>query len=128
MVGCRESRFCDSCTMNLFFWKKNREIDAFAMYVADDFFSHVHPDVAEEFIRGMTKEKKKTQRKVQQKLNEVIGAMQQFAKEQSLGIYGKARLQKTFNDRLIELGYDASVTKRIGELILFSGANAGTAQ
>ena len=106
--------------MNLFFWKKNTKIDAFAVYIADDFYSHVHPDVAEEFVKGMSKDKKKAQRKVEQKLNAVIGAMHQFIKEESLGVYGKARLQKSFNDRLIELGYDGKVTRKIGEMILFN--------
>lgn len=114
--------------MNLFFWKKNSKIDAFAMYVADDFYSHVHPDVAKEFVQGMSRDKKKTQRKVEQKLNAVIGAMQQFIKEESLGIYGKARLQKAFNDRLVELGYEGGVTRKLVEMILFNKTGRGAAK
>lgn len=112
--------------MNLFFWKKNSKIDAFAMYIADDFYSHVHPDVAKEFVQGMTKDNKKTQRKVEQKLNAVIGAMDQFTKEESLGVYGKARLQKTFNDRLVELGYEGGVTRKLVEMILFKKSSRGS--
>lgn len=125
-VGSGSSFRCS--VMNLFFWKKNSKIDAFAMYIADDFYSHVHPDVAKEFVRGMPKDKKKTQRKVEQKLNAVIGAMQQFTKEESLGVYGKARLQKTFNDRLVELGYEGAVTRKLVEMILFKKTSRSSAQ
>jgi hypothetical protein len=114
--------------MNLFFWKKNGKIDAYAMYIADDFYSHVHPDVARDFVQGTQKDKKKTQRKVEQKFNAVIGAMQQFTKEERLGVYGKARLQKTFHDRLIELGYEEAVTRKLVEMILFDKTNRGSAQ
>ena len=112
--------------MNLFFWKKNSKIEPFAMYISDDFYSHVHPDVAKEFVQGMTKDNKKTQRKVEQKLNAVIGAMDQFTKEESLGVYGKARLQKTFNDRLVELGYEGGVTRKLVEMILFKKSSRGS--
>ena len=44
--------------------------------------------------------------------------MQQFSAANSLGIYGKARLQKQFSDRLLELGYDVAVTNKIVETIL----------
>ena len=106
--------------MKLFFWRDNKKIDAFASYVADDFYSNVHPDVAREYLNGMSKDQKKTQRKVEQKINEVIGALNQFSREQSLGVYGKARLQRAFNNRLNELGYESDITQRIAEMILLS--------
>jgi len=40
--------------------------------------------------------------------------MQQFSAANSLGIYGKARLQKQFSDSLLELGYD-EVAKRAND-------------
>ncbi len=44
------------------------------------------------------------------------------ARLNSLGVYGKARLQKEFSDRLIELGYDGEVTRILVETILFRNA------
>ena len=44
--------------------------------------------------------------------------MQQFIAANSLGIYGKAKLQKDFSDRLLVLGYDADVTHKLVEAIL----------
>jgi len=44
--------------------------------------------------------------------------MQRYGESKSLGVYGKARLQKRFNDRLEELGYDADVVLKIAESML----------
>lgn len=113
--------------MKLLFWKDNSKIDFFAQYLADDFYSHVQPEVAQEFIDGMPRDKKKKRRQVEQKVNAVIGAIQQFEKEQSLGLYGKARLQRSFNNRLLELGYDSAVTREVSEMILLGKARGGAA-
>lgn len=105
--------------MGLFFWKDNRKIDAFAMAVADDLYSFIQPDVARQLFEGESQKNRKKQHKVEQRLTGVVNQMQQFSLSNSLGIYGKARLQKQFSDRLLELGYDADVTNRLVETILF---------
>jgi hypothetical protein len=104
--------------MGLFFWKDNGKIDAFGAALAEDLFSHVQPDVAKEHFTGISKDNKKKQRKIEQRFHALIGQMQEFCSTNSLGIYGKARLQKTFSDRLLELGYDDGVTHKLVETIV----------
>jgi len=105
--------------MGLFFWKNNGKIDAFGVALADDLFSHVQPDTARQHFTGTTQDNKKKQRKIEQRFHALVGQMHEFASTHSLGIYGKARLQKSFSDRLLELGYDEAVTNRLVETIVF---------
>ena len=103
----------------LSFRKRNRQIDTFAVSLANEVYSYVQPEEAREyFITGMSKDKRKTQRRIDQHFQDTIVKMQQFVGTNSLGIYGKARLQKKFNDRLVELGYDGKVTRKLVEMIL----------
>ena len=104
--------------MGLFFWKDNKKIDAFANSVAEDLYSHIQPELAKQQFEGIAQQNRKKQRKVEQRLNGIIGQRQQFSAANSLGIYGKARLQKQFSDRLLELGYDVAVTNKLVEIIL----------
>ena len=104
--------------MGLFFWKDNKKIDAFANAVAEDLYSHIQPEIAEQHFQGFAQKNKKKQRKVEQIFFGISGQMQKFGAANSLGIYGKARLQKQFSDRLLELGYDVAVTNKIVETIL----------
>ena len=101
--------------MGLVFWKNNRQIDAFAQAVADDLFSYVQPDIANAHILGRGKLSKKQKIKTEQKFNDIFLQMKRFSDSQSLGIYGKARLQKKFNERLEELGYQTAVVNKIAE-------------
>ena len=105
--------------MGILFWKDNSTIDAFANAAAEELFSHVQPDIAEEHFSGVKQENRKKQRKIEQRLAGLLAQMQQFSVANSLGIYGKARLQKQFSDRLLELGYDGDVTHKLVEAILF---------
>jgi hypothetical protein len=106
--------------MGLLFWKDNAKIDAFGAALAEHLFSHVQPDMARQHFSGASKgENKKKQYKVQQQFNALVGQMREFCETQSLGVYGKARLQKSFSDRLLELGYDDQVTTRLVETIVF---------
>lgn len=107
--------------MGLFFWKNNKAIDAFAKTVAEDLFSHVRPDVAKRHILGAAKKAKKQDRRIEHKFADVTQQLARFAETQSLGIYGKARLQMKFNERLNELGYDADVVDRLAENMLLGG-------
>lgn len=104
--------------MGLFFWKNNSKIDAFAFALAEDLFSQVQPEVAVQHFSGMAHDNKKKQRKLEQRFQALMGQMHEFSETNSLGVYGKARLQKTFGDRLLELGYDDAVTHRLVETIV----------
>lgn len=104
--------------MGLLFWKDNKQLDLFAQAVADDLFSHVRPDIARQHVFGGGKIPRKKARKVEQKFTDVILQIQRYGKANSLGIYGKARLQKKFNERLEELGYDSDVIVKIAETML----------
>ena len=104
--------------MGLLFWKNNKAIDGFAEAIADDLFSFVQPAAAKQQILGKGDLPKKQARKVDQKMTDVVLQIQRFIASHSLGVYGKARLQMKFNDRLKELGYDAAVVDKIAEFIL----------
>lgn len=109
--------------MSLLFWKKTKQIDMFAQVVADHLYSYVQPDAAKNYFAGAyNKGKKKQQHQVKEKLNMVIEEFRRFIDSNSLGIYGKARLQQQFAQRLRELGYDASVTNRLVEIMLLANA------
>lgn len=104
--------------MGLFFWKKNKLIDGFAQSVADDLFSYVNPNLARQHVFGSSGMPKKQARKVEQKFADTLLHIKRFTESNSLGIYGKARLQQKFDARLQELGYPTDIVKRISELIL----------
>lgn len=104
--------------MSLLFWKNNRQIDAFAQAVADDLFSFVQPDIATRYVMGTGDIPKKKQAKVRQKFSDILLQVKRFSESKSLGVYGKARLQKRFNERLEELGYPTEVVNKIAESFL----------
>lgn len=104
--------------MGLLFWKNNRVIDSFAQGVADDLFSYVLPDLAQQHVLGTERMPKKQSLKIEQKFTDVILQIKRFSASNSLGIYGKARLQQKFNERLEELGYPTDVVNKIAEGIL----------
>lgn len=104
--------------VSILFWKDNKKIDAFAVAVAEELYSHVLPEIAEQHFLGVAQKNKKKQHKTEQRLNGLVDQMRQFNAANSLGIYGKARLQQRFSDRLLELGYDAAVTHKLVETIL----------
>ena len=104
--------------MALFFWKNNKLIDAYALEIADDLFSYVNPDVAKQHFGGKAKMPKKQALKIEKKLNDLIIRVKRFSTTNSLGIYGKARLQQKLNGRLEELGYPSNVVARISEIVL----------
>jgi len=107
--------------MGLFFWKNNRKIDQFAQAVADDLFSYVQPDIALDHVMGRgDASNKKKKAKIDQKFTDIRLQIKRFSEAEALGVYGKARLQKQFNDRLAELGYHIDVVNRIAENFLLS--------
>ena len=104
--------------MGLLFWKNNKKIDLFAQSIADDLFSHIRPDIARQYYLGKGKIPKKQLRRVEQKVNDTLLQAQRYGADNSLGIYGSARLQKQFNDRLGELGYEIEVIREISRAML----------
>ncbi|MDJ0906418.1 MAG: hypothetical protein QNI96_10395 [Woeseiaceae bacterium] len=108
--------------MGLFFWKNNRKIDNFAQAVADDLFSYVQPDVAHQHVLGRGDVSRKKKAKIDQKFTDIRLQIKRFSETNSLGVYGKARLMKQFNDRLEELGYDVEIVNKITENFLISNA------
>lgn len=108
--------------MGLLFWKNNRQIDTFAHTVADDLFSYVQPEVARDLLFGGAQKNSKQRRKIEQKVNDIVLQMRRFSDSQSLGIYGKARLQREFNGRLQELGYDDDVVNKLTEIVLLQSS------
>ncbi|MBI3188731.1 MAG: hypothetical protein HYZ31_12800 [Gammaproteobacteria bacterium] len=108
--------------MNLFFWKKNRIIDDFAIKLANELYSAITPDQVALYFANS--ENKKQNEKIQKKLDNQIKlyvvSIKQFKIKHSIGIYGKARLHLKFMERLKELGYNQDISKRINELLLIS--------
>jgi hypothetical protein len=104
--------------MDLFFWRKTKAIDAFARAVADDLYSHVQPDAAKAFLQGTSDTKMHHQ--VERHLARVIADFRRFTQAKGVGIYGKARLQQQFSERLSELGYKPAVTKQLVEIMLLA--------
>ena len=110
--------------MNIFFWKNNKQIDTFAIILADEFYSHIQPQVAIDFVKETTGEKKssgkacKQNTRVNKILTDVANQIIEFKEQHSLGVYGKARLHLSFMQRLNELGYSEEITKYLNEIFL----------
>lgn len=105
--------------MGLFFWRKNNDkIDAFARTAADELYSYVNPEEALRHFAGEVEKKKKKQRNIEKRVSAIITQVHNFSEDQSLGVYGKARLQQQFSERLLELGYDDATTKELVRTIL----------
>jgi len=110
--------------MNFFFWKKNKQIDIFAILLADEFYSHIQPQVAIDFVKETTRGRKQsgTTNRQNIRINKILedSARQiiAFKEQHSLGVYGKARLHLIFMQRLNQLGYSEDITKYLNEIIL----------
>lgn len=104
--------------MMVFFWKKNKEIDLFANSIANDFYSRVQPELAQDYFVNRAEKSKKSVSIVERTIRDIAGKVQQFRASHSLGVYGKARLHLSFMERLKDLGYDNNLAKKINEIIL----------
>lgn len=110
--------------MNIFFWKDNKEIDAYAINLADEFYSQIQPQVAIDFVKQSIGEQKQSGKKNKQDIRinklieDVANQIVVFKKKHSLGVYGKARIHLGFMQRLKELGYSDDITKFLSEIIL----------
>ena len=99
----------------LFFWKKNKLIDDFAINLADDLYSQIQPEVMNTYLSD---KKSKSAKKINRQLEDIIHRVKQFRATYSLGVYGKARLHLNFTERLKELGYEKKLAEKINEMIL----------
>lgn len=117
--------------MNLLFWKKNKLIDQFATRIADELYSRIPPASAEKLLSGNGPNKAKRVSKKEKKslsgsvsvLSGVIESVREFLNEHKLGIYGKARLQMQFMERLKDLGYSEETINSLNEMILVETAS-----
>lgn len=108
--------------MGILFWRKNnRKIDEFARTAADELYSYVNPEEAARHFAGEKEKKKKRQQNIEKQFSGIIHKMHDFGIENSLGIYGKARLQMQFSERLVELGYEEKLARKIVDTILYQG-------
>ena len=92
-----------------------------AIFLADNFFSQIQPQVAVDFFQNTQQQKNKSHKKhtkIRNILNQTADQITAFRKENSLGVYGKARLHLTFMNRLNELGYTEDITRQLNEIIL----------
>ena len=101
--------------MQIFFWKKNKQIDAFANTIANDLYSTIPPEIAQDYMNGPDSKTKKVNIKVARKLDDIVLRIKQFRAENRIGVYGKARLHLKFMARLEELGYEKKVAKLFNE-------------
>ena len=104
--------------MQIFFWKKNKQIDEFANAIANDLYSTIPPDVALDFMNESDSKSKKVNTKVARKLDDIVLRIKQFRAENSIGVYGKARLHLKFAEQLEELGYEKKVAGLFNEKIM----------
>ena len=81
-------------------------------------FSTVQPEAAHAYVEETDEKRKKANKKVERKVQDIVFRVQEFRVQHSLGVYGKARLHLTFTERLKELGYDPKVAEKLNELIL----------
>lgn len=108
--------------MNLFFWRKNRVIDDFAVSLANELYSAIPPDQAADYFSSNSNKKlvEKIHKKLDSQIKISVISIKKFKNKNSLGIYGKARLHLKFMNRLKELGYNKDISTRINELLLIS--------
>ena len=94
--------------MQIFFWKKNKQIDTFSASLADEVFNVVQPELFKEYFEGFKDKKSsiKTKKKVDSLIDGMARNIVEFSKVNSLGIYGNARMHQKIRSRLEELGYD----------------------
>lgn len=112
--------------MKLFFWKDNPHIDTFAQTLADDLFSHVQPDAALAYFsadastdaRNAGKKALAQNREIDRRIKDLVKKVKQFRTQYALGIYGKARLNLKFMERLKDLGFAPEVAKKLNQIIL----------
>ena len=104
--------------MNLLFWKKTSKlVEPFAAELATSFFSAVPPEMLDAYLADKAKDKKTT-KKVERQVEEMIARIKQFKASHKLGVYGKAKLHQKLMDRLIELGYESETVTGLNKTLM----------
>lgn len=99
----------------LFFWRKNKLVDNFAIKLADELYSQVPADVLQAVSGG---KEKKLVRRWEQEVQATVIRLRDFKASHQLGVYGKARLHLTFMERLRSHGYAEDVIKELNDFLL----------
>lgn len=99
----------------LLFWRKNREIDNFAIMLADEIYSQLPLQMLENQNKTALK---KLSRRLDKELHNAVTQLQNFKVMHKLGVYGKARFHLTFRERLRSHAYPESLVKEINEHLL----------
>ncbi len=104
--------------MGLWFWQKtSKRVEAFAMELATDFFSHVAPDTLNAYF-GNADRDKKTRKGVELQIHSLALRLNQFRELHKVGVYGKAKFHQVFMARLDELGYEDTAVKELNNLLM----------
>lgn len=86
--------------MSIFFWKKNKEYDEFALSLANDFIKGFPNDAAHSVPN------KKNKIKLNKTIDRLNVKATGFAQQNKLGLYSKARIGNKFMWALKEQQYD----------------------
>lgn len=98
-----------------FFWRINKQIDDFAVSLADQLYSQVTPEMLQ---IANKKSDKKLSKQWDRQVNEIILRIQEYKVVQGLGIYRKARFHQTFMSRLKLHGFPKKLIKELNEHLL----------
>ncbi len=103
----------------MFFWRKNRTIDAVAFEVADEIYSQVPPEMLLASAQGPgRKPDKKLDRKLARAQQASARRLREFIQVQELGVYGKARINLKVIERLREHGYGEDFIDQVKDYLL----------
>ncbi|MBI5041827.1 MAG: hypothetical protein HZB57_11715 [Gammaproteobacteria bacterium] len=103
------------------FWfgKKNKEITAFARFLAEEFFSNLPPNLIEK-QNDKTDQKgaRSAKQRFESALDDIVSHAKQFKQQKNLKVYGKAKFHLEFAARLKSLGYDAKLVNEINHAVM----------
>jgi len=98
-----------------FFWRLNKQIDEFAITLADELYSHITPDMLN---TANKKNDKKIAKLWDKHVSVLILKIQEYKHTHGLGVYRKARLHQTFMNRLETHGFSKKIIKELNEYLL----------
>jgi hypothetical protein len=93
-------------------WLRRKEIEGFAMALAQDLKRRFPPDSEKRTDKGV-------RRQIESIASSLLGKGAQFSRQRSLGVYGKAKLGNTLRWQLRALGYsEGFIESLVHELVL----------